>query len=220
MSYRNYLSRLFPIALRFCVLLLGKAGQLKKFPGDATRCKNILKQLGNFKPLLSSKQLLILQTFCQKVHESATSPADADVLEFIHEFLVDVFNDSYSLTEEVSCVIEQVVIVCCLTENTDGMWRSARWMYGVISSYFRIIKSTLVQVAILGGADAKYKRLPPSSIIKFAAEDSEEAEVDVHQLDLDEIAFVRLLDEDLDQEPEMDDADESNINKSFDSVLK
>ena len=97
------------------------------------------------------------------MHESATSPADADVLEFIHEFLVDVFSDSYSLTEEVSCIIEQVVIVCCLSENTDGMWRSARWMYGVISSYFRIINSTLVQAAILGGADARYKQLPPSS---------------------------------------------------------
>jgi hypothetical protein len=156
---------------------------------------------------------MILQTFCQKVHKSATLPADADVLEFIHKFLVDVFSDSYSLTEEASCIIEQIVIVFCLSENTDGMWRSARWTYGVISSYFRIINSTLVQAAILGGADARYKQLPPSPTIEISAEESEEAGVDVHQLDLDEVAFVRLLDEDLDQESVMDDADQINTIK-------
>ena len=99
------------------------------------------------------------------------------------------------------------------------MWRSASWMYEIISRYFRIINSTLVQAAILGGADARYKQLPPSSTIEFSAEDSEEAEVDVRQLDLDEIIFIHL-DEDLDQVPEMDDADQINTIKPCDSVLK
>ena len=211
---------MFPIVLRFSILLLGKAGQLKKYREDDTQCKKIVKQLGNFTPLLSSNQLSILQTFCKKVHQSVASPSDADILEFMHEFLVDVFSDSYSLTEEVSSVLEQTVLVCCLTEDTDRMWRSAAWMYGVISSYFRIAKSTLGQAAILGGSSARYKQLPASSTIKIATEDTEEPGVD--DRDVDEVAFVSLLDEDLDQEPEMNDIDTNEINttKPLNSVLK
>jgi predicted neutral ceramidase superfamily lipid hydrolase len=79
------------------------------------------KQLGNFKPLLSAEQYLILQKFIKKVHEATTSLADIDVLEFVHEFLVKIFNESYSLTEEVSSVLKQVVLVSYLSKDTVGI---------------------------------------------------------------------------------------------------
>ncbi|TFK31432.1 hypothetical protein BDQ12DRAFT_729560 [Crucibulum laeve] len=194
--YRTQITRLLALALRFWVIKLGKS-QFKK--GDHTRCKALAQKLGAFDLLLSENQTGVLQRFMEKVHRTTGALSNADVLQFIHEFLLKLLDNHCALRQGVSSIVEQSVLILCLSQGGKGIWRSATWLYSVISIFFRIARSTLVHAAFLGGRSAKYVQLPPGAI-EGTMEDSRDELDEGNQLD--ESALIELQVEDSYEEPQ------------------
>ena len=166
--------------------------------------------MGSFKPLLSVVQATAVQDLMHEINRQDVLPDD-QVLAFMHTFLLDTFTHTYAITQEVSSILEQVIIIHCLTEDVDRPWRSATWMYSVISIHFRFAKELVVHAAVLGGRKAEYKRLPPvPSTPGFADVAEEPADM--------EDATLSLLNEEFDPGPEMD--EEAEIMEPFNLVLK
>ena len=172
--------------------------------------------MGSFKPLLSAVQAMAVQDLMHEINHQEVLPDDR-VLAFMHTFLLDIFAHTYSITQEVSSILEQVIIIHCLTEDVDQPWRSTTWMYSIISIHFRLAKELVVHAAVLGGRKARYEQLPP------VPSSPEFANVAEEPTDMED-AMLSLLNEEFDQEPEMDEGagkpEEGEIMEPFNLVLK
>lgn len=145
---------------------------------------------------------------------------DDRVLAFIHTFLLDTFTHTYPVTQEVSSILEQVIIIHCLTGDEDRRWRSATWMYSVISVQLRLATELVVHAAVLGGRQVQYERLPPMPSIPNVIKEAKEPDM-INDADMEETTSS-LLDEDLDQEAETDESagEEGRTIEPFNLVLK
>ncbi|KAH6905710.1 hypothetical protein BKA70DRAFT_1430580 [Coprinopsis sp. MPI-PUGE-AT-0042] len=140
----NEIFRLVAVPLRFWALSL-----------KPTQCKHILDCLGAFKPLLSNGQSEMVKQLLKTI-QSGQPPSDLHLLQFIHCFLLDIFTVPHPLTKPISSLVEQLIVLRCLSAELQWQWRSASWMYSIICLYVRVGRTVVVQAACLGGQDAKY----------------------------------------------------------------
>ena len=170
----------------------------------------IMSGIGKFTPLLSEQQLEILKSFLPAI-QSPAPISDEIILDFMHQLLVNLFSNSYLLKDCFASVIEQTVLVTCispgLTSTSDIEWRSASWMYSVVSIYLRISKWTLVQAAALGGEGSRYVR---SSSTGPESSDGHDVDALMNETDI-----VPLLDKDADVDDDEPHYDESVNRKEW-----
>ncbi len=217
--HRVFLTKLFALALRSTTL---KIGQQFKHKGDKRQCANLSLKIGGFKPLLSVNQATAIQALMFEIDRREDPLPDNQVLAFMHTFLLHTFTHTYPVTQEVSSILEQVIILHCLTEDEEKRWRSATWMYSVITVQFRLAKELVVNAAVLGGRNAQYEQLPPlTSIPNFIEESKEPDMIDDAGSDMEDTT-LSFLNEDLDQEPETDEnaGVEGRTMEPFNLVLK
>jgi hypothetical protein len=146
----NEIFRLIAVPLRYWAICL------KKQDSD---CKDLLDTFGAFTPILSPTQTSMVQALLKRITKKPLVE-DLELLQFIHQFLLEIFSFSLPITRRMSSLVEQVVLLRCLsTEPGPWRWRSATWMYGVLCLYIRVGRTAVAQAACLGGKDVKYTRV-------------------------------------------------------------
>ncbi|KAJ3547337.1 hypothetical protein NMY22_g1687 [Coprinellus aureogranulatus] len=147
---RRIILHLLALAIRYCALQLHSSKR---------QYKSEWARLGSFSPLYTAGQRDSVVVLLESLSKSDTLPSDDDLLQFIHNFLLETFGAKHPVSGRVSSIVEQLIILLCLTEKKENkQWRSATYMHRVlVPTIHRIARSVVVHTACLGGKDVRYK---------------------------------------------------------------
>ncbi|KAJ3544055.1 hypothetical protein NMY22_g2920 [Coprinellus aureogranulatus] len=153
--------RLLALAVRYCALCLYR----KKYREEFAR-------LGSFNPLLTDGHRSIIKNLLEHLMSSEDLPSNADLLQFIHAFLLEAFGTELPLALRVASIVEQLLVILCLTDRPDKQWRSATHLYLLIGTISRIARSVAVHTACLGGKSVKYQAVNLDAVDNVDVDDA------------------------------------------------
>lgn len=170
---------MFVIILRF--FLVSEGVKNKRYAEDRKRCLKLKKGLSKVKLIFTPKQRQIIQDFVSKIGDVSGDVSNQIVLDFIHDFLTELFGSTYCVKRKIDCVLEQAILI--LSIMPDKKWQSAKSTKSILSAIFRVARATLVNAAFMSSveAGAGYKSMVAlDSLLPEDEREGEEEDEDVH----------------------------------------